>query len=40
MVIERQRRPQARAPDGLKLARRTVLLDQAGFGASYLNVFM
>jgi 3-phenylpropionate/cinnamic acid dioxygenase small subunit len=25
---------------GFKLARRTVLLDQAGLGASYLNVFM
>lgn len=26
--------------DGLKLAKRTVLLDQAALGASYLNVFM
>lgn len=29
-----------RTADGLRIARRTVLLDQAGLGASYLNVFM
>jgi 3-phenylpropionate/cinnamic acid dioxygenase small subunit len=29
-----------RTPEGLRLARRVVLLDQAALGASWLNVFM